>query len=121
MRNIAFPYAVDGRGRTAEAEYAAHVRQMLEQVLFTAQGERVMRPDFGCGLPQLVFAPNGPELAAATQFLVQASLQQWLADAIELKDVAVTADEGTLRIEVSYVLRGTGEVRREAFERGAPR
>ena len=121
MRNLAFPFAIDGRGRTAEADYESHVRQLVEQVLFTAPGERVMRPEFGCGLAQLVFAPNGPELAAATQFLIQGALQQWLADVIEFAQVAVTADDSTLRIEVSYVLRSTGEVRRETFERGADR
>jgi phage baseplate assembly protein W len=121
MRNIAYPFAIDGRGRTAETDYATHVRELVEQVLFTAAGERVMRPDFGCGLAQLVFAPNGPELAAATQFLVQGALQRFLADAIDVTEVAVSAQEAVLRIEVAYRVRSTGEVRSESFERSAAR
>lgn len=119
MRNITYPYRIDGRGRTAETDYETHVRQLVEQVLFTAAGERVMRPDFGCGLSQLVFAPNGPELAAATQFLIQGVLQRFLADVIELKEIAVSAEEEVLRIKLSYLVRRTGEVRSESFERGA--
>jgi phage baseplate assembly protein W len=69
--NLRFPYQFDGRGRSAEAEEEAYIRGLVEQVLFTAPGERVMRPEFGSGLMQLVFAPNSPELAATTQFLVQ--------------------------------------------------
>ena len=70
--HAAFPYRIDGRGRSAEPENEdAHVRELIEQVLFTVPGERVMRPDFGCGLMQLVFAPNSDELAATLQVLVR--------------------------------------------------
>src|SRR5262249_5620163 len=62
-RDVAFPFAVDGRGRTADRGYDDHVRDMIELLLFTQPGERVMRPDFGCGLADLVFEPNSPELA----------------------------------------------------------
>ncbi|WP_346268221.1 GPW/gp25 family protein [Streptomyces sp. SCUT-3] len=77
--DIAFPFRTDSRGRTAHAPYDEHVRDMIEQLLFTSPGERVMRPDFGCGLLDLVFAPNSPELASALQLTVHAALQQWLA------------------------------------------
>ena len=83
--NLDYPYQFDGRGRTAEADDQAYIRGLIEQVLFTAPGERVMRPDFGSGLMQLVFAPNSLELAAATQFLVQGALQQWLGNLIALR------------------------------------
>ena len=86
--NIAYPYSFDGRGRTAQANDDDHIREMIEQVLFTAPGERVNRPDFGCGLLQMVFAPNGSELATATQFLVQGALQQAVGDVIDLTNVA---------------------------------
>ena len=82
--DIDFPFHFDGRGRTAEAATDEHVRDLIEQVLFTSPGERVNRPTFGSGLMQLVFAPNSDELATATQFLVQAALQQWLGDLIEV-------------------------------------
>src|SRR5919205_1882945 len=87
--NVDYPYRFDARGRTAETDTSNHIRDMIEQVLFTAPGERVNRPDFGCGLQRLVFAPNSDELAAASQFLVQGALQQWLGDLIELNDVEV--------------------------------
>lgn len=119
MRNIAYPYHIDGRGRSAEADHASHVRELVEQVLFTAAGERVMRPDFGCGLSQMVFAPNGQELAAAAQFLIQGALQRFLGELIELKDIVVSAEDAVLRITLSYQVRRTGETRLETFERGA--
>ena len=87
--NVDFPFHFDSRGRTAETADDDHVRDLIEQVLFTAPGERVNRPDFGSGLLQLVFAPNSAELAAATQFLVQGALQQWLGDLIEVRAVQV--------------------------------
>ena len=73
-----FPYHVDGRGRTAETDEDDHIRDLIYQVLFTNPGERVNRPDFGCGISQLVFMPNSDVLAAATQFLVQGALTRWL-------------------------------------------
>ena len=82
--NIDFPFHFDGRGRTAATDDDDHIRDMIEQLLFTSPGERVNRPDFGSGLLQLVFAPNSPELAAALQFTMQAALQRWLGDLIDV-------------------------------------
>jgi phage baseplate assembly protein W len=107
--NLSYPLRFDGRGRTGEADDDAHVRDMIEQVLFTAPGERVNRPTFGSGVLQLVFAPNGDVLAAATQLTVQAALQEWLGDVIEVGDVQVEAQDSSLRLEVRYVVRRTGE------------
>ncbi|MDD1751165.1 MAG: GPW/gp25 family protein [Methanothrix sp.] len=81
-----------------------HIKDMIHQTLFTSPGERVNRPDFGCGLMQLVFAPNSDELAAATQFLVQGALQKWLGDLIRVESVAVTSEEATLNISIQYVV-----------------
>jgi phage baseplate assembly protein W len=116
---IRFPFGFNGRGRTAEAEADAHLRQLIEQVLFTYPGERVNRPDFGSGLMQLVFAPSGEELATAAQFLVQGALQRWLGDRIQVEDVAVEAGEGRLTVQVRYAVSRTGERRVERFEREA--
>jgi uncharacterized protein len=113
-----FPYRFDGSRRTRGDDHADWVRGLVEQVLFTAPGERVMRPTFGSGIAELVFAPNSPELAATTQFLVQGALQQWLADLITVNAVEVSAVEATLAVRVNYTLRSTGEVQDEAFERG---
>ena len=115
--NIDFPYRFDGRGRTAETDDNEHIRDLIEQVLFTAPGERVNRPSFGSGLLRLVFAPNSDELAAATQFLVQGSLQQWLGDLIEVNDVQVVSDDATLAVTVVYTVRRTQEPQTAQFTR----
>ena len=62
---------------------------MIEQVLFTNPGERVNRPDFGCGLQRMVFMPNSQPLAAATQVLVKSALQKWLEKEIQVEKVDV--------------------------------
>ncbi len=108
---IAFPYDFDGRGRTRDADDERHVRDMIEQLLFTAPGERVNRPTFGSGVQQLVFAPNSDALAAALRLSVQAGLQQWLGDLIDVTDVLVDSNDSTLRLDVRYTLRRTGETR----------
>jgi hypothetical protein len=115
--NLDYPYHFDSRGRTASTDYAAHVRDMVEQVLFTVPGERVNRPDFGSGLLQMVFAPNSGELATATQMLVQGALQNWLEDVIQVEDVTVTAEDSTLIVQVQYVIRRTQERQVEQFQR----
>src|SRR5437764_10030581 len=102
---IDYPLRTDGRGRTAQADGDEHIRDLIEQVLFTAPGERVNRPTFGSGLLQLVFAPNSDELATATQFLIQGALQQWLGDLIQVVAVDVENDDSTLRVTVQYVVR----------------
>jgi hypothetical protein len=117
--NIDFPLHFDSRGRTAECDDATHVREMLEQLLFTNAGERVNRPDFGSGLQQLVFAPNSPELAAALQFTTRGAIQQWLGDVLDLQALDVTAEDSALRVSVRYALRSNGVVRTETFERSA--
>jgi Bacteriophage baseplate protein W len=104
---IAYPYYVDGRGRTAAADDEDHIRDMIEQLLFTVPGERVNRPTFGSGLLQLVFAPNSEELAATMRFLVQGTLQQWLGDLIQVEEVQVTSADSTLRVAVQYIIRRT--------------
>ena len=113
--DIAFPFAVDGRGRTAGTDYQAHVRDMIELLLFTAPGERVMRPDFGCGLLDLTFEPNSPELAATLQISIQAQLQRWLGDVITAVALDVTSTGDVLRVTISYVVRATGAQTTEIF------
>ena len=116
--NIDFPFHFDGRGRTASAGENEHIRDLIEQVLFTAPGERVNRPDFGSGLLRLVFAPNSDELAAATQFLVQGSLQQWLGDLIQVDEVQVENEDSALRVTVVYTIRRTQQQQVAQFSQG---
>jgi hypothetical protein len=115
---VDYPYSVDPRGRTAATGEDEHVRNLVEQVLFTAPGERVNRPSFGSGLLQLVFAPLSDELASATQFLVQGALQQWLGDVIEVEAVEVEGEDSTLGVRVVYTVRHTGERRTVDLSRG---
>lgn len=120
MTNIAFPYSIDGGGRTSLAADAAHVRDLIEQLLFTSPGERVNRPDFGTALQQLVFAPNSPEVASATQFLVQGALQQHLGDLIVVQQVSVDSQDAALIVTITYLLRGTQQRESATFVTGSP-
>ncbi|WP_324197656.1 GPW/gp25 family protein [Nocardia abscessus] len=117
--DIAFPFALDARGGTATADYPDHVRQMIEQLLFTRPGERVNRPEFGCGLLDLVFEPNSPELAAAVQVSAEGALMRWLGDVITVQRLTVTAEDSTLRVEIEYVLLATGARRTDVIEGSA--
>ncbi len=105
MNSIDYPFRFDGRGRTAQSDEDQYIRDLIEQVLLTAPGERVMRPDFGSGVRQLLFGAASPEVATASQYLVQSSLQQWLADLITVEAVDVQARDGSLSITVQYVVR----------------
>ena len=115
--NVDYPFRLDPQGRTAITDDDDHVRDMIEQLLFTSPGERVNRPDFGTGLLRLVFAPNSPELAGALEFTVQAALQQWLGDVIVVEALEVVSEDATIRVSVRYVVRRTGEVRTALVER----
>ena len=117
MIQVDYPFHFDNRYRTASTDEPDHVRDMIEQLLMTDPGERVNRPEFGSGLRQLVFAPNSPELAAALQFTIQAALQQWLGDVIEVQTLEVTANDSTLTVNLKYTIRRTHEERTETFVR----
>lgn len=113
-----YPFHIDGRGRSAWTSVDDHIRDLIYQVLFTAPGERVNRPDFGCGIRQLLFMGNSDVLATTTQLLVQGSLQRWLGDVIVLERVTVTNREEQLVVEVTYTRRDNNE--REEIQFFAP-
>jgi len=115
--NVNFTYQFDGRGRTRDA-LDQYLRQLVEQVLFTSPGERVNLPDFDSGLLQLPFAPNGPELAAATQFTVQGALQKWLSAYIKVVSVQAAASESVLTVRVAYAPLDTGVTQVQTFVYG---
>lgn len=105
---IAFPLRLDGRGRTALVDDEEYLGGLVEQVLFTAAGQRVNRPGFGSGVSALVFAPTDDALAHSTTALVQGALQQWLGDLIRVERVEVTSVESRLDVLVEYLpLRAT--------------
>jgi len=107
--DIAFPFQVGKSGRIAVTDYASHVRDMIEQLLFTVPGERVEQPDLGCGLADLVFTPSSAELASAVQASTGGALQRWLGDVITVASLTVTADDATLSVTVIYQINATGQ------------
>ena len=115
--DIDFPFHFDARGRSATAGSDDHIRDMIEELLFTHPGERVNRPDFGSGLLQMVFQPNSVELAAALQFTLQAALQQTLGDRIQLQGVSVDNLDSMLQVTVQYAIRGERQIQTAQFSR----
>ena len=101
-----------GGGRLArEHDYGAHVDQLIRQVLLTSPGERVHRPEFGCGLRQLLFEPNAREAARLLQVAVLEALERWLGDVVEVEGVEVNATHERLDVTVVYRLRARDERR----------
>jgi hypothetical protein len=100
-----FPFAVNSAGRMSASGGDDAIRGKVIQVLFTAPGERVHVPDFGCGLFNLVFEPNDAILAATMEFTVGQALSRWLADDIVVDGVNVEAGEETVTIHVAYTKR----------------
>ncbi|MFI5177518.1 MAG: GPW/gp25 family protein [Vicinamibacterales bacterium] len=115
--SVDYPFTFDSRGRTAETDEDEHVRDLIEQVLFTTPGERVNRPTFGSGVLQLLFAPNSQALAAATQLTVQGALQLWLGDRIVVDAVDVQSDDSRLQVLVQYTVRRNQQRRVAQFVR----
>lgn len=117
MIDVDYPFRFDRLGRTATADNDDHVRDLIEQVLFTSPGERVNRPDFGSGILSLMFDPNSDALAASTQATVLGALQQWLGDRIVVEAVQVENDDATLVVTVRYVVRRTQQRQVARFSR----
>jgi phage baseplate assembly protein W len=111
LRSIRYPLAVDaGLGRLEEeANYAAHVEQLIMQVLYTSPGERVNRPDFGCGVKRMLFAPNSEVAAGLAQVAIFEAMRRWLGSVLEVNDVTARAVNETLEVRIAYTLK----VRRE--------
>jgi phage baseplate assembly protein W len=124
-RDFRYPFAIDpASGQAAQADYASHVEQMVQQVLLTDPGERVCLPTFGAGLRRLLFAPVNSSLAATTKLIVTQALNQWLGNQISIRDVKVQTQagsaggpaagpplpDGAIQIQVTYVLIETQTV-----------
>ncbi|AGB26693.1 phage baseplate assembly protein W (plasmid) [Mycobacterium sp. JS623] len=112
---VADPLHIDARGATARTDYAGWIRDQIWAVLFTAPAERVHRPDFGSGVPQLLFAPSSGELAATVRLLVQGALQQWMGHLIEVEGIDVATEDTTITVTVAYLIRGTGDRKVDEF------
>lgn len=118
---VGFPFRISRYGRVVDPSYPDHVEQMIELVLFTSPGERVNRPDFGCGLLELIFQPDDVAVAAATQYLVQGALQRWLGDVLVVREVEVTPIDTQLQVKVVYTLRADRSERVVVFDTGGSR
>ena len=115
MDTLDYPYHFDSQGRTATTGALDHIRDLIEQVLFTSPGERVMRPDFGAGLLQLVFEPNSTAIAATAQFLVKSGLQRHLPHLIAVEAVNVETLDSTLQVTVVYRVLEDGSLQQADF------
>ena len=111
--SIYYPLGIDkGLGRlSVEENYSEHVEQMIKQVLFTNPGERINRPDFGCGIRRMVFAPNSEVSASLTQVTVYQALDKWLGALIDVSKVDVEAKDEVLEVKIAYVLKARQERR----------
>lgn len=110
VRAIRWPFTVDrGRGEFAvEDDHARHVEQMMMQVLMTAPGERVNRPDFGCGIKRFVFSPMSEASASLVRVAVVEALERWLGTVIDVDRVEAEFREETLSVTIAYALKVTG-------------
>ncbi|SLN59740.1 Gene 25-like lysozyme [Roseovarius albus] len=119
MPYLTYPFGPDGSGRTGNTEdKAIRVRNLLQAVLFTVPGERVMRPEFGSGVPDMLFDGNSEALETAADFLIRTAVQRYLSDVLVLEDLTITRDEGVLEINVTYALVGEEDRQIETFVRG---
>jgi uncharacterized protein len=108
---LAFPLAVDDRGRIALARDEIDVEQAIRLILSTAPGERPMRPEFGCAVHDCVFERIDADTLARIDQAVRVALDRW-EPRIVLDDVAFEARrEGELLVNLSYRLRATNDVR----------
>lgn len=115
--NIAYPLGITNEGLIATAGTQQHIEQLIEQVLFTIPGERVNLPDFGTAISQLVFSPGQTEVVAATQFLIQGALQQWLGNLIQVQAVQVAVEDAVLNVTIHYIYKQTNQLQVARFTR----
>jgi uncharacterized protein len=111
FEGLRHPVALDALlGRLQEErDYSAYVGQLITQVLLTAPGERVNRPDFGAGLRRLFFSPSSSETATLLQATVFQSLDRWLGQLIDIDRVDAAFEDGRLDVAVSYTLKARGD------------
>jgi hypothetical protein len=113
-----FPYHFDGRERTSETSEEDHIRDLIEQILFTNPGERVNRPDFGAGIYALLFAPLSAEQVATTEFMVRGALQQYLGQRIEVLEITAEGADAAIRITIAYRILRSGALSSASFKLG---
>jgi phage baseplate assembly protein W len=121
--DYAYPFLIDPlSGQARQAPYATHVDQMIRQILLTTPGERADLPEFGCGLRQLLFAPDSDALQATTQLLIQRSLSLWLSDQIKVQTITVgpgpDGDYSQIVVQIAYTLLETQSMQQTSVQVG---
>ena len=106
---MSFPFRVTELGAAALSPRSRAIREALEQLLLTSPGERVNRPNFGCGIQRLVFDGTGPLALATAEYLITTSIRDHLSDLVTLDAVRVTVEESTVLVDILYTVKGTGE------------
>lgn len=113
----AFPVHVDRTGGIALTRDSREIEESIRLILATAPGERPMRPDFGCGVHDFVFAPADAATAGDIAHVVRLALERW-EPRIDLAAVDVRPDateDGLLLIAIGYTIRGTNDPRNLVF------
>ncbi|MDT7781778.1 MAG: uncharacterized protein QOF58_197 [Pseudonocardiales bacterium] len=116
-RGLSFPVRTDATGSVALVGGDREIVESIRLILATAPGERPMRPEFGCAIHDLVFAPADSSTAGQIAYEVRQSLERW-EPRIDLTDVVVDFSEagsGTLLIDIHYALRNTNDPRNLVF------
>lgn len=115
---VDFPYHFDGRERTSETSEEDHIRDLIEQILFTNPGERVNRPQFGAGVYQLLFAPISDEQVATIEFMIRGALQQYLGQRIEVQDISAEGVDSAITITIAYRILRSDALSSASFKLG---
>jgi phage baseplate assembly protein W len=113
----AFPMGVDARGRIALAHYERDVEEAIHMILLTPKGQRVMRPDFGCRIHELIFAPNDATTAGLATYYVEDALGMW-EPRIRVLEVNAQPDptnSGRLLIDIRYEIKANHDRRSLVF------
>lgn len=110
-KGLAFPLRLSDRDRLSMVENEAEIRQAIQIIIMTSPGERVMRPDFGCEIHDLIFHPANEQTAILAERCVREALRLW-EPRIDVENVIVTpgsGDRGELFIEIEYIIKGYSE------------
>jgi len=114
---IAFPVGLDARGRLGLARHEKDIEQAILMILMTPKGQRVMRPEFGCQIHELVFAPNDGTTAGLAAYYVETALAMW-EPRIRVQAVRTEIDSANserLIVNIDYMIKATHDRRSLVF------
>lgn len=112
-KGLRFPVSINLNGGVSTSQLEENVRQSLFIILGTAPGERINRPNFGCRIHDLMFAPNGPVTAARAEVFCEEAIYKYEPRVEKVVCHALpNADEpNRLDIRIEYVIRGKNDKR----------